>query len=49
MRAVMRYEPLTVFAGAWRLFISRFTSVHGDYALFKSTIDTDIDSMGVRT
>ena len=45
----IRHVPLTVFAGTWKLFFSRFTSVHSalevrNYALNKSTIDTDTDN-----
>ena len=56
VRAPTRYQttcqirrvPLTVFAGTWKLFFSRFTTVHGAlealrYALHESTTDADID------
>ena len=41
----IRHVSLTVFAGIWKSFFSRFTGVHSalcDYALHKSTIDIDI-------
>jgi len=44
------HVPLAVFAGTWKLFFYRFTIAYTahyrlcDSALYKSTIDTDIDT-----